>query len=74
MAAAVLGVTAGVGGLGKLSFGRLSEIWPFRYVVLLCFGLQALAVVALLYTQTVAMVWMYAVVFGFARARVLWRK
>ncbi len=71
MAAAALGVTAGVGGVGKLSFGKLSEIWPFRYVVLLCFGLQALAVIVLLYPQTIAMVWMYAVVFGFAMGGVV---
>ncbi len=71
MAAGALGVTAGVGGLGKLSFGRLSEIWPFHYVVLLCFGLQALAVMVLLYTQTITMVWIYAVVFGFAMGGVV---
>ena len=71
MAATVLGVTAGVGGFGKLSFGRISEAWPFRYVVLLCFGLQALAVAILLYAHSVLMVWIYAVIFGFAMGGVV---
>lgn len=64
-AAAALGLTAGVGGLGKLGFGRISESWPFRYVTLLCFGLQALALVLLLYVPVATMVWIYAVTFGF---------
>ncbi len=71
MAATVLGVTAGVGGLGKLSFGRISESWPFRYVVLLCFGLQAAAVVILLYAHSTFMVWLYAIIFGFAMGGVV---
>jgi len=71
MAAAVLGATAGIGGLGKLSFGRLSESVAFRTVVLLCFGLQALAVVILLYTSNMAMVWTYAVLFGFSMGGVV---
>ncbi|WP_054032165.1 MFS transporter [Desulfatitalea tepidiphila] len=71
MAAAALGVTAGVGGIGKLSFGRISESWPFHYVVLLCFGLQALAVGVLLYAQSALAVWCYAIVFGFAMGGVV---
>lgn len=64
-AALALGVTAGIGGLGKLGFGRISESWPFRYVMLLCFGLQALALFLLLTTHGPIMVWVYAVTFGF---------
>ena len=71
MAATVLGVTAGIGGLGKLSFGRISESWPFRYVVLLCFGLQAFAIVLLLYAHSIFMVWLYAVLFGFSMGGVV---
>ncbi|MCF8028164.1 MAG: MFS transporter [Desulfobacteraceae bacterium] len=47
-ASVALGVTAGVGGLGKLSFGKMADIWPFQYVILLCFGLQTLSVLFLL--------------------------
>ena len=71
MAATVLGVTAGIGGLGKLSFGRITESWPFRYVVLLCFGLQGLAVIILLYARSTLMVWLYAVIFGFSMGGVV---
>ncbi|MFZ1983387.1 MAG: MFS transporter [Desulfatitalea sp.] len=71
MAAAALGVTAGIGGLGKLSFGRISETWPFRYVALFCFGMQALAVLVLLNTHTAVMVWIYAAVFGFSMGGVI---
>ena len=64
-AATALGLTAGMGGLGKLCFGRLSEILPVRYVAALSFGLQALGVLILLNTHTMAMVWVYVIVFGF---------
>ena len=62
-AATALGLTAGVGGLGKLSFGRFSEIMPFRYVVTLCFGLQALAIFVLVNIDSMAMLWLYVVIF-----------
>lgn len=70
-AATALGLTAGIGGLGKLSFGRISELIPFRYAVMLCFGLQALAVFILIHTHTMAMVWVYVAIFGFAMGGVV---
>lgn len=71
MAAYALGLTAGVGGLGKLSFGRISEIWSFRLTILLCFGLQATAVLILLFAHTPSMAWTYAILFGFAMGGVV---
>jgi len=70
-AATALGLTAGLGGLGKLSFGRISEILPFHYAAMLCFGLQAIGVFVLLNTQSVAMVWVYVMIFGFAMGGVI---
>jgi sugar phosphate permease len=70
-ASMALGVTAGVGGLGKLSFGRMSDIWPFHYVILLCFGLQALSVLFLIFTRSPAGAWVYAVCFGFSMGGVI---
>jgi sugar phosphate permease len=64
-AAMAMGITAGMGGLGKLSFGRLSESWPFHYVAMVCFGLQALAIFLLLLVQSTFMVWIYVVLYGF---------
>ncbi len=54
-----------IGGLGKLSFGRFSEIMPFRYVVTLCFALQALAAFVLVNLDSMAMLWLYVAIFGF---------
>ena len=70
-AAMALGLTAGMGGLGKLSFGRLSENFPFRYVAGLCFGLQALAILLLLTVKSVAAVWVYVVLYGFGMGGVV---
>ncbi len=71
MAATALGFTAGLGGLGKLCFGRISEMVPFRVAVMLCFGLQALAVLVLFNAESVAMVWVYVAIFGFAMGGVI---
>ena len=54
-----------------MSFGRLSEIMPFRYVVTLCFGLQALAVLVLLNINSMAMLWLYVAIFGFSMGGVV---
>ena len=70
-AATALGLTAGIGGLGKLSFGRFSEMMPFRYVVTLSFGLQALAVFFLLNISSMAWLWLYVIIFGFAMGGVV---
>lgn len=70
-AAAALGLTAGLGGLGKLSFGRISEILPFRYTAMICFGLQALGVFVLLNARSMPMIWLYVVIFGFAMGGVI---
>jgi sugar phosphate permease len=71
MAPTALGLTAGLGGLGKLCFGRISDMLPFRYAVMFCFGLQALGVLVLFSAQSVAMVWAYVVIFGFAMGGVI---
>ncbi|MEE8400253.1 MAG: MFS transporter [Desulfobacterales bacterium] len=70
-AAMALGLTAGLGGLGKLSFGRISESIPFHYAASLCFGLQALAVFILFSTGSVSMTWVYVILFGFAMGGVI---
>jgi sugar phosphate permease len=64
-AAMAMGITAGMGGLGKMSFGRLSESLAFHYVAMACFGIQALAIFLLLLLPSITMVWIYVVLFGF---------
>jgi len=66
VAAAALGFTAGLGGIGKLSFGRISELVPVQYVALFCFGLQALGVLILYHASSMVSVWAYVFTFGFA--------
>jgi len=70
-AAIALGLIAGIGGLGKISFGRISEMLPFQWAIVICFGLQGLAVFMLFYFQSLAVVWIYVVVFGFAMGGVV---
>ncbi|MFH2133540.1 MAG: MFS transporter [bacterium] len=65
-AAAALGFTAGLGGIGKLSFGRISELIPLHYTALLCFGLQALGVLVIYHASSSMHVWVYVLIFGFA--------
>jgi len=70
-AATALGFTAGIGGLGKLSFGRISELVPFHYAAMLCFGLQALSIIVLLNAHSMTMIWLYVMLFGFAMGGVV---
>jgi sugar phosphate permease len=70
-AATALGLTAGLGGLGKVCFGRISEVLPFRYAITLCFGMQALGVFVLLGAESIGMVWVYVTIFGFAMGGVI---
>jgi sugar phosphate permease len=70
-AAAALGITAGMGGLGKVAFGRISESMPVRFAAMLCFGLQALGVLILINAKSIGAVWIYVVVFGFAMGGVV---
>lgn len=65
-AATALGLTAGLGGLGKLCFGRMADTWPFTHVILLCFGFQAVAVMMLLHIDIPVGMWIYTIVFGFS--------
>lgn len=66
LAAMALGLTAGFGGFGKVCFGRISEILPFHYTAMLCFALQALAILVLLSARGEWMLWTYILLFGFA--------
>jgi len=66
VAAIALGFTGGIGGLGKLAFGYLADKISSKYAAILCFSLQLVGVVILIVTQSVAMVWVFVVVFGFA--------
>jgi len=64
-AAAALGFTAGLGGLGKLGFGRLSDLIPFHLTAAICFGSQALGVLFLYHANSPVLIWFHVIAFGF---------
>jgi sugar phosphate permease len=66
LASTAVGLTAGLGGLGKLFFGWVSDKIPIRNTVMLCFGLQAVSVLVLLNAGSMATVWVYVALFGFS--------
>ena len=65
-AALALGITGGIGGVGKLTFGFLADRISAKRAALVCFALQIVGLVLLLNTESVAMMWVSVVVFGFA--------
>jgi len=71
MAASALGLTAGLGGLGKVGFGKLTDLMPFRYVTVLCFSLQGAAVFILLLANSIGAIWVYVLIFGFSMGGVV---
>ena len=71
LAATALGLTASSGALGKLGFGRLTEIIPSHYAPVACFSLQAASILFLLFAENMAMVWVYVFLFGFAMGGVI---
>jgi len=65
-ASLALGFTAGMGILGKLFFGFLAEKLQVRYTAMICFGVQAVGVFILMMTESMGMVWLFVIVFGFS--------
>lgn len=64
IAALGVGITSGIGGVGKLFFGYISDRVPVRYAALLSFGSQATALTLLLTTQQTWALWIFVVLFG----------
>ncbi|MFC1977340.1 MFS transporter [Chloroflexota bacterium] len=65
-AATMLGLTAGIGIVGKLGFGYLTDKMSPKWVALACIAMQSVGVVILLQSRTLGMVWAFIVVFAFA--------
>jgi sugar phosphate permease len=65
-ASAALGFTAGMGIVGKLFFGFLAERIRVKYVAMICFSLQAVGLLVLMGTQSMALLYVFVLVFGFA--------
>jgi sugar phosphate permease len=71
VSALAMGVTAGMGGLGKVGFGRIAELVPIRYAATVCFALQAVAVLLILGDPAPALIWVYVLLFGISMGGVI---
>ena len=65
-AAMALGVTGGMGGLGKIVFGLLADRYSPKPVVIFCIVFQGIGILFLLFAKSMPLVWVYALVFGFS--------
>ncbi len=61
-----LGLTGGIGGVGKVLFGFVADRFTPKYSSILCIALQIVGLVILMMTHTTAMVWVFVFVYGFA--------
>lgn len=66
-----LGMTSAIGGLGKFGLGRLTESIPFKWVVVICLGMQLLGLLLLLNLHTMNTVWLYTMIFGFGMGGII---
>ena len=64
LAASAFGFTAGIGGIGSLVSGWLSDRVSPRYVAMMFFSLALAGVYILMHTTTMPMVWLFVVVYG----------
>lgn len=65
-AAVALGLTGAVGALGKVAFGFICDRFAAKYVAACCFTLQALGILLILFAQSMTMIWVFVLVFGFS--------
>jgi sugar phosphate permease len=69
-AATALGLTGGIGVVGKLCFGYFADRISTKWVMLACSALQMAGVLILMRSTSLGMVWAFVIVFGFARGAV----
>jgi MFS family permease len=66
LAASALGFTSGMSGIGRWGSGWLADKISPRYVVVLLLGIEIIGILILLQTRTIAMVWLFAAIWGTA--------
>lgn len=71
LAAAALGLTSGMGGIGKFCFGKMADLFAIRWVVTSCYLLQCLGILILLNVGSNFTIWIYAMIFGFGMGGIL---
>ncbi len=70
-AASALGLCAFLGIAGKLFFGAMADRYPARYAMSLCFGLQAVGTIILLFTPVLGSPFWFVILWGFAMGGVI---
>jgi len=65
-AAIAFSAVAGMGVVGKLSFGFLMDKFNKRLIICLCYLLQSLGILILVFTKNIFFLWLYIIIFGFA--------
>jgi MFS family permease len=70
-AANALGYCAMLGMAGKLFFGAMADRYSSRYAMAVCFGLQSVGTVILIYTGALGSVWWFVLIWGFAMGGVI---
>lgn len=66
-----LGIISAMGGFGKFGLGRLTESFPFKWVMVICFSMQIIGLLLLLNLQNMAILSLYAIFFGFGMGGVI---
>jgi MFS family permease len=66
LAASALGFTSGMSGIGRWGSGWLADKISPRYVIILLLGIEIIGILILLQTRTIAMVWLFAAIWGTA--------
>jgi len=66
IAATMLGLTAGIGVVGKLGFGYFADRISPKKALFACVSLQIAGVVILMQSRGLGMVWAFVIVFAFA--------
>jgi len=71
VAAMTMSMVPGVGIIGRLGFGVLALRFNIRKLAIACFSLQLIALVILLTTQELALIYVYAALFGISTGAIL---
>lgn len=65
-AAVALGLTGAIGAFGKVFMGFMCDKVAAKHAAVFCFALQALGILLLLLAQSMSLIWVFVIIFGFA--------
>ncbi|MBN1664064.1 MAG: MFS transporter [Deltaproteobacteria bacterium] len=65
-AAVALGMTGAFGAMGKVAFGFICDRIAAKSAAVFCFALQAFGILILLFAESMTLIWVFVIIFGFA--------